>query len=62
MVPKWRPHYKKGSIISITKSKKEAKTCLLYRGKEWIKEKDILCIPCEDFLEALVLGKPVPIS
>jgi len=40
----------------------EAKTCLLYRGKEWIKEKDILCIPCEDFLKALVPGKPVPIS
>ena len=40
----------------------EAKTCLLYRGKKWVKEKGILCIPCEDFLKKLVPGRPIPIS
>jgi predicted AAA+ superfamily ATPase len=39
----------------------EAKTCLLYRGKEWVMEKGILCIPCEDFLKKLVPGRPIPI-
>jgi len=39
----------------------EAKTCLLYLGKERVKEKNILCIPCEDFLKELVPGQPLPI-
>lgn len=31
----------------------EAKTFLLYRGKERLRKNNILCIPCEDFLRAI---------
>lgn len=39
----------------------EAKTLLLYRGKERKMEKNILCIPCEEFLKSLIPGLPIPI-
>lgn len=37
----------------------EAKTCLIYRGNERIKIKNILCIPCEEFLRSLVPREPI---
>jgi hypothetical protein len=32
----------------------EAQVCLLYRGKERIKIKGILCVPCTEFLKDLI--------
>jgi uncharacterized protein len=40
----------------------QAKSCLLYGGKERIKINDILCLPCEDFLMNLVPNTPAPIG
>jgi predicted AAA+ superfamily ATPase len=37
----------------------EAQTCLLYRGKERIKIRNILCLPCEEFLIHLVPQNPI---
>ncbi|OGT43117.1 MAG: ATPase [Gammaproteobacteria bacterium RIFCSPHIGHO2_12_FULL_37_34] len=31
----------------------QAKALLLYRGKEYVKQDNVLCIPCEDFLKQL---------
>ena len=49
------------ALKSFAEDYPEAKTCLLYRGKERKKEKSILCMPCEDFLKELIPGKPLPI-
>jgi len=38
----------------------EAQALLLYRGKERLRIKDILCIPCEDFLLDLTPQNPIP--
>ncbi len=38
----------------------EAKTLLLYRGKEKIMVDDILCVPCGEFLKNLYPGKELP--
>lgn len=40
----------------------EAKTCLLYGGKERLRINDVLCLPCEEFLANLVPGAPAPID
>jgi len=32
----------------------EAKVCLLYRGKERLMIKNVLCLPCDEFLKNLV--------
>ena len=37
-------------LISFKEDYPEAEPCLLYRGEERIKIKNILCIPCEEFL------------
>jgi uncharacterized protein len=37
----------------------EAKTCLLYRGRERIKIKNVLCLPCEDFLKGIKPNSPI---
>ncbi|MDO9566295.1 MAG: hypothetical protein Q7J15_06120 [Candidatus Desulfaltia sp.] len=37
----------------------EAQACLLYRGKERLKIKNILCLPCEEFLMNLKPDKPI---
>ena len=37
-------------LLAFKKDYPEAKTCLLYRGKERLKVKDILCLPVEEFL------------
>ena len=36
-----------------------AKALLLYRGKERIKLKNILCIPCNEFLKQLKPDQPL---
>ncbi len=36
-----------------------AKAILLYRGKEYLKIKNVLCIPCEDFLLQLQPNQPL---
>lgn len=36
-----------------------AKTLLLYRGSEYIQKKNVLCIPCEDFLRQLKPNEPL---
>ncbi|MBI4398586.1 MAG: ATP-binding protein [Candidatus Omnitrophica bacterium] len=38
----------------------ESKLLFLYRGKERIKQKNILCMPCEDFLLQLTPDSPFP--
>lgn len=38
----------------------EAKTLLLYRGKERMIIDEVLCIPCTDFLRNLRPNSPVP--
>lgn len=35
----------------------EAKALLLYRGTEYIQQKNVLCLPCEDFLRQLKPGQ-----
>ena len=37
-------------LIAFKEDYPEAQACLLYRGKERLKIKDILCVPCEEFL------------
>ena len=36
-----------------------AETCLLYRGKERMKIKGVLCVPCEAFLKHLIPGSSI---
>lgn len=39
----------------------EAQALFLYRGRERLKRRDVLCLPCEEFLRNLVPGKsPAP--
>ena len=40
----------------------EARTCLLYRGKNRIRIDGILCIPCEEFMAALHPANPLPLD
>ena len=34
----------------------ESKVCLLYRGEERLMKNGVLCLPCEEFLKALLPG------
>ena len=47
------------SLAAFKKDYPEAEVCLLYRGKERIFHKKVLCLPCEDFLKNLVPGEPI---
>jgi len=40
----------------------QAKACLLYGGKERLKVKGVLCLPCEQFLMNLVPGEAAPME
>lgn len=51
-----RPKELKG-LLSFKEDYPEAKTLFLYRGEEKLRIKDILCIPCEEFLKNLAPGK-----
>jgi len=44
-------------LLSFKDEYPEAEVCLLYRGKERIFEKRVLCLPCEEFLKNLVPGE-----
>jgi len=46
-------------LVAFKEDYPEAQTCLLYRGKERIKIKNILCLPCEEFLVNLKPDKPI---
>ncbi len=41
------------SLLSFKEDYPEAQACLLYRGKEKLRVKEITCIPCEQFLRDL---------
>jgi predicted AAA+ superfamily ATPase len=55
---KLRPQALSG-IISFKEDYPEADTCLLYRGKERVRIKNTLCIPCEQFLLSLMPNAPI---
>lgn len=40
----------------------EAKLILLYRGKEKLLKKNVLCLPCEEFLKKLCPEKPLDVA
>lgn len=46
-------------LLSFAKDYPKSKTIFLYRGKEQILRNNILCIPCQQFLEKLIPGKPL---
>ncbi|MFC1825300.1 ATP-binding protein [Thermodesulfobacteriota bacterium] len=48
-----------GGLLAFKEDYPEAKTCLLYRGKERLKVKGILCLPVEEFLINLRPNKPI---
>ena len=47
------------SLVAFKDDYPEAEVCLLYRGKERIFHKRVLCLPCEEFLKNLVPGKTI---
>ena len=47
------------SLVAFKEDYPEAEVCLLYRGKERIFHKKVLCLPCEEFLKNLVPGKTI---
>ena len=58
--PKVQAKMLKG-LLSFKEDYPEAETCLLYRGKERLKIKSILCQPLEDFLKNLQPESPIQI-
>lgn len=46
-------------LLAFNEDYPEAQACLLYRGKERMKIKNILCLPCEEFLVNLVPQSPI---
>jgi len=46
-------------LVAFKQDYPEAQICLLYRGKERLKIKDVLCLPCEDFLGTLTPEDPI---
>ena len=46
-------------LIAFKQDYPEAQICLLYRGKERLKIKDVLCLPCADFLRTLTPENPI---
>jgi hypothetical protein len=47
------------SLSSFLEDYPEARALFLYRGKERMLMKNILCIPCEDFLKELVPNQAI---
>jgi predicted AAA+ superfamily ATPase len=47
------------SLVAFKADYPEAEVCLLYRGKERIFHKNVLCLPCEEFLRNLVPGEKI---
>ena len=46
-------------LVAFKEDYPEAQVCFLYRGKERLKIKNILCLPCEEFLMNLKPDKPI---
>jgi len=46
-------------LITFQTDYPEAQTLLLYRGNERLLINNILCLPCEQFLQRLVPGQPI---
>jgi len=46
-------------LLAFKEDYPEADTCLVYRGKQRIRIKGILCIPCDEFLMKMIPGKPI---
>jgi predicted AAA+ superfamily ATPase len=46
-------------LLAFKEDYPEAQICLLYRGKERIKIKGVLCLPCQEFLKSLVPKFPI---
>ncbi|OPX33801.1 MAG: hypothetical protein B1H12_11265 [Desulfobacteraceae bacterium 4484_190.2] len=46
-------------LLAFQKDYPEADTCLLYRGKDRLKIKNTLCLPCDDFLKNLTPQNPI---
>jgi predicted AAA+ superfamily ATPase len=55
---KIHPKVLKG-LLAFKEDYPEAGVCLLYRGKERLKIRDILCLPCDEFLKNLTPGSPI---
>ena len=49
-------------LVAFKEDYPEAQACLLYRGKERFKIKDIWCMPCEEFLMNLKPDKKIVCS
>ncbi len=49
-------------LLTFREDYPQAKTCLLYGGKERLMIHDVLCLPCEDFLLGLIPDAPAPID
>jgi predicted AAA+ superfamily ATPase len=47
------------SLAAFLEDYPQAVAILLYRGKEYLRLKNILCIPCEDFLKQLIPDQPI---
>jgi len=48
------------SLLAFQEDYPQAQTCLLYGGKERMKIKGVLCLPCDDFLLRLSPGSTFP--
>lgn len=48
-------------LLSFKADYPQAQVCLLYRGHERLRIKDVLCLPCEEFLCNLVPGRMIQI-
>ncbi len=46
-------------LLALKKDYPEAGVCLLYRGKERLKIKNVLCLPCNEFLKSLIPQNPI---
>jgi len=49
-------------LLAFKEDYPEAKVCLLYRGDFTTKIKNIICMPCSDFLLKLHPSRPIPID
>jgi uncharacterized protein len=47
-------------LVSFMEDYPEATPILLYRGKERLYKKNVLCLPCEEFLKELRPNQPFP--
>jgi predicted AAA+ superfamily ATPase len=46
-------------LVAFKEDYPEAEVCLLYRGKERLKIRNILCLPCDEFLKNLTPKSPI---